>query len=243
MYNHKNDDGIYKTVSIHRLVALAFIPNPEKKETVNHKSHNKLDNRVEKLEWMTMKEQNNHQRKCPKEQSELAGARPVWRIDIKTNKKIELYPSITIASKCIFDTIKKSNVKNIKDSICKVCRDENGKNVTAYGYKWEYDEIIVDNEEWRDIKPEIINGVEGYKISNCGRLKNHKGKISVGYNKEGGYLFVSILSKPYQLHILVAKVFIPNLEKKKNQVNHIDGNKLNAKFRMVYCFRKCTTCI
>ena len=102
MYNHKNDDGIYKTVSIHRLVALAFIPNPEKKETVNHKYHNKIDNRVEKLEWMTMKEQMNHQRKCPKEQKELVGSCPVWRIDIKTNKKIELYPSITIASKWIF---------------------------------------------------------------------------------------------------------------------------------------------
>jgi len=82
-----NDDGVRKAVSIHRLVALTFIPNPEKKETVNHKSHNTLDNRVEKLEWMTMKEQNNHKRKCPKEQKELAGARPVWRIDIKNNKK------------------------------------------------------------------------------------------------------------------------------------------------------------
>jgi len=92
-----------------------------------------------------------------------------------------------------------------------------------------YDEIIVDNEEWQDIKPEIINGVKGYKISDYGRLKNHKGQISVGYNQEGGYLCVSILSKQYKLHILVAKVFIPNSEKKKNQVNHIDGNKLNAK--------------
>ena len=36
--NIPNDD-VYKTVSIHRLVTLAFIPNSEKKETVNHKSH------------------------------------------------------------------------------------------------------------------------------------------------------------------------------------------------------------
>ena len=42
---------IKKTVSIHRLVALVFIDNDEKKETVNHKSHNTLDNRVENLEW------------------------------------------------------------------------------------------------------------------------------------------------------------------------------------------------
>ena len=80
---------------------------------------------------MTMKEQNNHKRKCPKE---LIGARPVWRIDIKNNKKIELYPSIKIASKWIFDTIKKSNVKNIGVLIGSVCRDENGKNVTCLLY-------------------------------------------------------------------------------------------------------------
>jgi len=47
----KNDDGVKKNVSIHRLVALVFIDNDEKKETVNHKSHNTLDNRVENLEW------------------------------------------------------------------------------------------------------------------------------------------------------------------------------------------------
>ena len=41
---------------IHRLVASAWIPNPLKKLTVNHKNSNKLDNRVENLEWATLKE-------------------------------------------------------------------------------------------------------------------------------------------------------------------------------------------
>jgi hypothetical protein len=48
-------------------------------------------------------------------------------------------------------------------------------------------------------------------------LKIIKDKISVGSNEEGGYLCVSILSKKYQLHILVAKVFIPNPEKKTSK--------------------------
>ena len=48
------------TTRIHRLVALAFIPNYSNKETVNHIDGNKHNNIVENLEWSTRQEQLKH---------------------------------------------------------------------------------------------------------------------------------------------------------------------------------------
>jgi len=54
------NNGNFKTLLVHRIVASSFLKNPEIKKTVNHKNGIRHDNRIENLEWTTNSENQIH---------------------------------------------------------------------------------------------------------------------------------------------------------------------------------------
>lgn len=66
-------NGKTKSFKVHRLVAIAFLPNPDNKEQVNHKDHNKLNNNVENLEWVSHRENMIHHFSKQKKTSKYVG--------------------------------------------------------------------------------------------------------------------------------------------------------------------------
>ena len=53
-------DGEKKSITVHRAVALAFIPNPNQYAEINHKDGNKLNNSLNNLEWCTRSQNERH---------------------------------------------------------------------------------------------------------------------------------------------------------------------------------------
>lgn len=216
---------------VHRIVAKAFIPNPENKPSVDHIDKNRSNNCVENLRWATSKEQcenRNHKGK-----QKTAQDRKIWRINIDNENDKVLYNNIEevidfIIEKNLTKTINRKNIfQNLKKQLLN--HKVNGTTIKmCYGYKWKYEECKnLENEEWKNIKDIYPDAID-MKISNYGRVLNKLGDFVLGTLDGFGYkiIFLGIENKRHKVHRLVAELFIQNPENKK-VVNHKDGNKLN----------------
>lgn len=125
---YKNNKVYY--LSVHRLVAITFIPNPENKPCVGHKDCNRSNNKVENLYWCTYAENNNHPITRLARSNTLKGKRPLTKNQPKQIKQyskqgvlIRIWESATEIGKNGFN----------RGNIQACCY---GKRKSADGYIW-----------------------------------------------------------------------------------------------------------
>ena len=133
-------NNVQSLKSIHRLVAQAFIPNPDNKPQVNHIDENKQNNHVDNLEWVTNRENalhgtkiarnsanTNYRKKVANTDYSLIGekqAKPVTATNIKSGEKIK------------FKSMQEAHRHGFHPSaICRCCK---GQLQQYKGFTWEY---------------------------------------------------------------------------------------------------------
>lgn len=137
----RNDAGEKHTIMVHRLVASAFLSNPDNLPQVNHINENRLDNRLENLEWCSPSYNINYGSRNEKVRQKLrkfkeqSVARKVEQIDANTGDVVKTWTSLREIER---------ELGFAHGNIYACCT---GKRKTRGGYLWRYATSTTENEK------------------------------------------------------------------------------------------------
>lgn len=152
---HLSLKGVCKGHSIHRLVAEAFIPNPDNKPQVNHIDGNKHNNHVSNLEWVSPSENIQHAIKNGLIKIN-GGENPAWRggivmFSLQGERLLEFERLIDAVS-----WIRENTKYTCADcaSISRVCHRKRGYK-KMYGYIWRWKKEVDGIDKIESVNPEL----------------------------------------------------------------------------------------
>jgi hypothetical protein len=205
-------NGKTSTRQVHRLVAIAFIPNPDALPLVSHIDGDRLNNRVSNLEWVT-----------PKQNAERA----VNRAEESTRRSRKVVQTFPDGHTETWGSMKEAagEVGVTASTIGLWC---SGRAADPRGHGWEFadeTEALPLGEKWRRVSlaepTQEVEVPESVEVSSYGRLRLPNGQIIRGTLKGKYYRY-----RNHGVHRLVAAAFC-ELRPGCATVNHLDGDPAN----------------
>ncbi len=234
-------NGVGKTMPVHRLIAITFIPNPDELRVVNHRNGVKTDNFVSNLEWTSHQENTQHAVDtglidiCKWSQE-------VRVIDIETGETETFMSEVQCAerfgctSQNVHRAIKFGSIlkKHYKAEFVSTEAQTTDRKESIS--KWRENTPVpvwIDGKMWLNGKEcKLIPGSQDHYASPDGYIISNAGKIPIvkkpHLNQKTGYRQVRIningVYKSRTVHRIIAETYIPNPEGHE-VVNHRNGQK------------------